>query len=82
MLIILEQSRPDGSGLHVPDRPQPLIQELPMTEIPDEDQTRSDDFGAARDPLAGDSAREIEPDTDEPEEPDGADRAREAGTGD
>ena len=53
-----------------------------MTEIPDEDQTRSDDFGAARDPLAGDSAREIEPDTDEPEEPERADRAREAGAGD
>ena len=53
-----------------------------MTEIPDEDQTRRDEYGAARDPLAGDSAREIEPDTDEPDEPEGADRAREAGTGD
>jgi hypothetical protein len=82
MLIILEQSRPDGSRLPVPDRPSQRFRSPAMTEIPDEDQTRRDEYGAARDPLAGDSAREIEPDTDEPDEPEGADRAREAGTGD
>ncbi|MDQ0821221.1 hypothetical protein QFZ79_003595 [Arthrobacter sp. V4I6] len=50
-----------------------------MTEIPDEDQTRRDTQEAARDSLAGDPAREIEPDIEEPQD---ADRAREAGTGD
>ena len=38
-----------------------------MTETPDEDTARRDeDEGAARDSLAGDIAREIDPDVDDP----------------
>lgn len=38
----------------------------PMTETPDEDTARRDeDEGAARDSLAGDIAREIDPDVDD-----------------
>ena len=37
-----------------------------MTEIPDEDPDRRDEDEAARDSLAGDLAREIEPDLEEP----------------
>jgi hypothetical protein len=50
-----------------------------MTEIPDEDQNRRDEDEAARDSLAGDLAREIEPDLEEPGD---AESAREAGTRD
>ncbi|CAI3797533.1 hypothetical protein [Pseudarthrobacter sp. MM222] len=50
-----------------------------MTEVPDEDQNRRDEDEAARDSLAGDLAAEIEPDLEQPED---AERAREAGTGD
>lgn len=37
-----------------------------MTEIPDEDATRGHEDEAARDSLAGDLAREIDPDVHEP----------------
>ena len=55
-----------------------------MTEVPDEDQTRRDEHGeperdghqSAGDSLAGEFAREMEPD---PEEPGSANTAREAG---
>ena len=47
-----------------------------MTEIPDEDRTRRDDDESARDSLAGDIAREIEPDLEEPGD---AERGRETG---
>ena len=40
----------------------------PMTEAPDEDATRRDEDEAARDSLAGDIAREIDPDVGELEE--------------
>lgn len=36
-----------------------------MTEIPDEGTTRRDEDEAARDSLAGDIAKEIDPDVDE-----------------
>ncbi len=36
-----------------------------MTEIPDDDATRGDEDKAARDSLAGDLARELDPDVHE-----------------
>jgi hypothetical protein len=50
-----------------------------MTEIPDEDESRRDEQEAGGASPAGDPAREVEP---EPEEPGSAETAREAGTGD
>lgn len=52
-----------------------------MTEVPDEDQTRREDVGA-RDPVAGDVARELEPDLEaqgDSERPREAEPARDAG---
>lgn len=52
-----------------------------MTEVPEDDQSRREDVGA-RDPVAGDVARELEPDLDpqdDAERPREAERARDAG---
>jgi hypothetical protein len=38
-----------------------------MTEIPDEDKGRRDEDESARDSLAGDVARKLDGDTDEPD---------------
>lgn len=59
-------TEPPGSGESLPSTARSTGARLgPMTEIPDEGTTRRDEDEAARDSLAGDIAKEIDPDVDE-----------------